>query len=52
MAGQLNVPYEGDVIHSVLIDNRLKSDLVHPNARGYSQVAEAVEKVLRRAGAL
>ncbi len=52
MAGQLKVPFEGDAIHSVLIDNRLKSDLVHPNARGYAQVAEAVERVLRRAGAL
>jgi lysophospholipase L1-like esterase/predicted Ser/Thr protein kinase len=52
MAAELAVPYEQDVIHAVLTDNRLKSDLVHPNGRGYAQVAEAVEKVLRSAGGL
>ncbi len=52
MAGQLKLPFEGEVVHAVLLDNRLKSDLVHPNARGYAQMADAVEKVLRRAGAL
>jgi eukaryotic-like serine/threonine-protein kinase len=52
MATELKVPFEQDAIHAVLVDNRLKSDLVHPNAQGYARMAEAVEKVLRGAGAL
>jgi acyl-CoA thioesterase I len=46
------IPFEEAVIRTVLFDNRLKSDMVHPNGQGYAQIAAAVEKVLRKSGAL
>jgi acyl-CoA thioesterase-1 len=52
IAADAKVPLEEDVIKVVLSDRALKSDLVHPNGQGYRQVAAAVEKVLRKAGAL
>jgi lysophospholipase L1-like esterase len=52
IAAELNVPIEDAVLRSVLSDNALKADFVHPNARGYAQIAAAVEKVLRKSGAL
>jgi lysophospholipase L1-like esterase len=52
IAAELKIPFEEASIRSVVLDNRLKSDLVHPNARGYAQIAEAVRKVLDKAGAI
>ena len=52
IAAEQRIPFEEGVIRTVLFDNRLKSDLVHPNAQGYAQIAVAVEKVLRKSGAL
>jgi len=52
IATDLRVPIEETVIRTVILDSRLKSDLVHPNAKGYSQIAAAVEKTLRKAGAI
>jgi lysophospholipase L1-like esterase len=52
IASQMKVPYEDSVLRSVLLDNGLKSDMVHPNAAGYSRIAAAVEKTLRDAGAI
>jgi lysophospholipase L1-like esterase len=52
IARELAIPVETDVLADVLSSNRTKSDLVHPNAEGYRRVAEAVAKVLRRAGAV
>lgn len=52
IAAELRVPYEEGVIRQVLLDNRLKSDLVHPNAQGYARIAESVRELLDRAGAL
>jgi lysophospholipase L1-like esterase len=52
IAAELKVPFEDGVLRSVLIDNALKSDMVHPNGQGYAQVAAAVEKVLKKSGAL
>ena len=42
LAAELKVPFEEASIRAVVLDNRLKSDLVHPNAQGYAQIAEAV----------
>ncbi|MEO5692944.1 MAG: arylesterase [Usitatibacter sp.] len=52
LAKELKVPYEEAVLRSVLLDSRLKSDLVHPNAAGYSEIAAALEAVLKKAGAI
>ena len=52
IAGEFDLPYEGEILKSVLTDNEFKSDLIHPNSRGYARIAEAVEKLLRQSGAL
>jgi lysophospholipase L1-like esterase len=52
IAVDLRVPLEESVMQAVLLDNRLKSDLVHPNAQGYAQIATAVQKLLRKTGAI
>lgn len=41
------VPLEDDVLSELLSDNRYKSDYIHPNAAGYTKMAEALEKILR-----
>lgn len=52
IADEFALPYDGEILKSVLRDNEFKSDLVHPNARGYARIADAVEKLLRQGGAL
>jgi lysophospholipase L1-like esterase len=52
IAAELKVPYDDAVLRSVLLDNGLKSDMVHPNAAGYERIAAAVEKILRDSGAI
>jgi lysophospholipase L1-like esterase len=49
---ELGIPVEADVLADVLTSNKTKSDLVHPNAEGYAVIAEAVAKVLKKAGAV
>jgi acyl-CoA thioesterase-1 len=49
---EFGIPVEVSVLESVLTDKNLKSDLVHPNAQGYRKVAEAVAKLLKKAGAV
>jgi lysophospholipase L1-like esterase len=52
IASELKLPLEDEALKSVLFDSSLKSDMVHPNAKGYAKVAGAVEKVLRKSGAI
>ena len=52
IAAELGVPYEGEALAKILRDNELKSDLIHPNAKGYARLAEAVAEVLRKSGAI
>jgi lysophospholipase L1-like esterase len=52
IAGDFGLPYEGEIVPEVLSRGSLKSDLVHPNAKGYRRVAEAVRDRLVRAGAI
>ena len=52
LARKFGVPYEGEIVTSVLYSNELKSDPIHPNAKGYRRIAEALAKLLRNAGAV
>jgi len=52
IAKQFGIPYEGDVLTKILRNGELKSDQVHPNAKGYLLMAERVAELLRKSGAL
>jgi len=52
IAREFKLPYEDSALRKILTDNELKSDLVHPNAKGYARLAEAVAALLKKAGAV
>ena len=52
LAREFAIPYEGEIVTSVLYKTELKSDLIHPNAAGYRKMAEAIATLLRNAGAI
>ncbi len=52
LAREIAIPIEEKIIPSVLSDNSLKSDQIHPNAQGYEQIARAVAELLKDSGAL
>ena len=52
IAKQFAVPYQGTAIGYVLRRPELKSDPIHPNAKGYRLIAERIAQVLRESGAL
>ena len=52
IAREERVPFEEGVMKTVLMRKDLKSDLVHPNERGYAQIALALQQLLHGAGAL
>ena len=52
IAKEFSIPYEDGALAKILRDNELKSDLIHPNAKGYARLAQAVAEVLRKSGAV
>jgi lysophospholipase L1-like esterase len=52
LAQEFAVPYEGEILKTVLYAAEMKADPIHPNARGYRKMAEAVAALLRQAGAI
>ena len=52
IAKEFRLPYEDGAIGDVLKDNALKSDPIHPNARGYRVIAERVAATLKKSGAI
>lgn len=52
VATEFGVPYEGAIVTDVLYQRDLKSDPIHPNAKGYRKMAEAIAKLLKKAGAI
>jgi lysophospholipase L1-like esterase len=52
VAEKMNVPIENKIIASVLAKNKLKSDHVHPNQKGYQKIAGALFELLKNEGAI
>ncbi len=52
LAEQLTLPYDGEALPDILSQAKLKSDTIHPNAKGYRMLAEAVAELLRESGAI
>jgi acyl-CoA thioesterase I len=52
IAKELRLPYDGGTLVKILTDNEMKSDLVHPNAKGYAKMAEGVAALLKKSGAI
>ena len=52
IAKEYRLPYEESIVGAVLKDRALKSDPIHPNARGYRLIAERVAASLRESGAI
>jgi len=52
LAGDMKIPYEGEVLSRIEGDHSLKSDPIHPNAAGYRLFAERIAARLKEAGVL
>jgi acyl-CoA thioesterase-1 len=52
LAETMEVPVDLDTLPEVLADHTLKSDLVHPNDRGYERITDQIHDLLVDSGAL
>ena len=52
IAKEMEIPYDGKTLPTILKQSKLKSDAIHPNAKGYRKLAEAVATLLRKSGAI
>ncbi len=52
IAKEFGIPYEGKIVTDVLYQRDQKSDAIHPNAKGYRRMAEALAALLKKAGAV
>jgi lysophospholipase L1-like esterase len=52
LAKEFAIPLEGKTLKQILSKGSLKSDTIHPNAAGYTTLAESVAQLLRNSGAL
>jgi lysophospholipase L1-like esterase len=52
VAQATGVPLLEDLVPEILAEPQLKSDPIHPNARGYRKMAEGIVSTLREQGAL
>ena len=52
VAEQLNIPFEAEILGSLLKTNKYKSDYVHLNNAGYKKLAKSIMQLLQDEGAL
>jgi len=52
LATEYRIPYEGKILNHIMHQLDLKADAIHPNAKGYRRMAEAIAELLRAAGAI
>jgi len=52
LAKEYRIPYEGKILNHIMHQFDLKADAIHPNAKGYRRMAEAIAELLREAGAI
>jgi len=52
IAAEAAIPINLEILPDILSSSALKSDQVHPNAKGYQMMAEAIYKLLQDNGAL
>ena len=52
LAKEFGIPYEGKIVTDVMYQLELKADPIHPNAKGYRRMAEAIAELLKKAGAI
>jgi lysophospholipase L1-like esterase len=52
IAQAAGIPYERRALKEILYDRELKSDPIHPNAKGYRKLAEAIAALLKKSGAV
>jgi acyl-CoA thioesterase-1 len=52
LAKEFGIPYEGKVVTDVMYQLELKADPIHPNAKGYRRIAEALAELLKKTGAI
>ena len=50
IAVEFDIPFDRDTVADVLADPSMKSDSLHPNARGYGRIAKAIADLLRSDG--
>lgn len=52
IAEEFSLPYLENTMGDVLKKDALKSDFIHPNAKGYQKLAEGIAGFLRKTGAI
>ena len=52
IAKDLSISIEEETLFSILANNSLKSDYIHPNAAGYHRLAESIATLLRKSDAI
>lgn len=52
LAKDNQLPVENEILAQILSDRSKKSDPIHPNARGYHELAQAIADLMRKAGAI
>jgi len=52
VAREYGLAYDEGTLTAILTDTELKSDMVHPNAKGYARLAQSIAALLKKSGAI